>query len=54
LITNSSTNGGVYPVRVKGKNVIKKGEIEIMARSNPEFSRGHIKYELNPDDVFMG
>ncbi|SES91129.1 hypothetical protein SAMN04488587_1527 [Methanococcoides vulcani] len=45
---------GVYPVRVKGKNVIRKGDIEIIAHSNAEFKRGHIKYELTPEQVYQG
>lgn len=47
-------NWEMYPVRVKGKNVIKKGDIEIMSKTNSEFARGHVKGMLSADDVIKG
>ncbi|WP_135604086.1 hypothetical protein [Methanococcoides sp. NM1] len=47
-------NWKMYPVRVKGKNMIKKGDIEIMSKTNSEFARGHVKGELPPNDVIKG
>jgi len=36
---------------VKGENVIKNDTIEIISKSNPEFSRGHVKSELTPTQI---
>ncbi|MFW6046835.1 MAG: hypothetical protein ACOCP4_03485 [Candidatus Woesearchaeota archaeon] len=46
--------GNMIPVRVKGKNAFKKGDVEILSKNNEEFSRGHIKYELNELGIYDG
>ncbi|ATU08034.1 hypothetical protein [Methanohalophilus portucalensis] len=44
--------GNMIPVRVKGKNAVKKGDIEILSKNNEEFSRGHIKHKLNEYHIY--